>query len=89
MGGTSARRKAQKSQIRTAILDLSSLGNEIASSSNVLRRRKVKKQEIMVLEFQSWSKHPNRWELYYWLGWLGFKPSKIEIERGSGSHEYS
>ena len=49
----------------------------------------MKKQEIMVVKFQSWSKHPNRWELYYWLGWLGFKSSEIEIERGSGSHEYS
>jgi len=61
------------------------------SSSTPLRsfKRKSKKQEIMVVKFQSWSKHPNRWEWRYWLGWLGFKPSKTEIERGSGSHEYS
>ena len=60
-----------------------------SSSSNIFRRRKVKKQEIMVVKFQSWSKHPNRWEWRYWLGWVGFKSSKIEIERSSGSHEYS
>ena len=60
-----------------------------STSSSIFKRRKMKKQEIMVVKFQSWSKLPNRWELYYWLGWLGFKSSEIEIERGSGTHEYS
>ena len=44
-----------------------------SSSSNIFRRRKVKKQEIMVVKFQSWSKHPNRWEWRYWLGWVGIQ----------------
>lgn len=52
-------------------------------------RRRTKKQEVIVVKFQSWSKHPNRWELYYWLEWFGFKTSAIEIERGSGTHEYN
>ena len=60
-----------------------------SSSTNRTLRRRTKKQEIVVVKFQSWSKHPNRWELYYWLGWFGFKSSTIEIERGSGTHEYN
>lgn len=59
-----------------------------SNSSSSIRsfKRKSKKQEIMVVKFQSWSKHPNRWELCYWLG---FKSGEIEIERGSGTYEYS
>ena len=62
---------------------------KVFTSPSTFRKRKVKKQEILIVKFHSWSKHPNRWEWRYWLGWLGFEPSKIEIERGSGTHEYS
>lgn len=53
---------------------------------------RMKKQEVLVVNFKSWSKHPNKWEWYYWFGylfgWFKYEPNSIEIEKGSGHHEY-
>jgi len=55
-------------------------------------KSKVKKLEVIVVNFKSWSKHPNKWEWYYWFGylfgWFKYEPNSVEIEKGSGHHEY-
>lgn len=60
-----------------------------SSSSQRNLKPKVKKQEVIVVDFKSWSKHPNKFQLYYWLGWLGYKHSKVEVVIGQGRHEYT
>jgi hypothetical protein len=62
---------------------------KVSKGNKTVQKRKMKKQEFLVVNFKSWSKHPNKWEWQYWLGLLGYKPSNIEIEKGSDQHEYS
>lgn len=62
---------------------------KVSKGNKTVQKRKMKKQEFLVVNFKSWSKHPNKWEWQYWLGLFGYKPSNIEIEKGSDHHEYS